>query len=179
MYFILLPKYIFKTQEYLILAVIFGITYVFPLLLLALLKYFNMINSYHMVTIEERKFPTLLFIAISYIIGNWLYKSSEVDILSLFYFGYGLALIFTYALLHFKIKVSLHSVGISGLLGFFIYFSYYYKINLIPLLAVLFILGGLIGSTRLLLKAHKLHEVFLGYTIGAFAQFIVFFIYIM
>ena len=35
-----------------------------------------------MSTIEERKFPTLLFISLTYIIGNWLFKSNIVDILA-------------------------------------------------------------------------------------------------
>jgi len=87
-FFFLFPKFIFKPQEYLILAVIFIGTYIFPILLLWLLKRFEMINSYHMVTIEERKFPLLLFISISFIIGHWLYKSTIVDILALFFFGY-------------------------------------------------------------------------------------------
>ncbi len=178
-YFLFVPKYIFKPQEHLILLVIFVGSYVFPVLLLALLKRFGMINSYHMDTIEERKFPTILFISISYIIGNWLFKSNVVDLLSLIYFGYGLALILSYILLYFKVKISLHTAAISGLLGFLIYFSYYYKINMIIILAILFALSGIIGSSRLKLKAHNLKEVSLGYIIGISSQFIVYMIYII
>ena len=130
LYFLLIPEYIFKPQEYLILTVILIGTYVFPLFLLILLKRFKMIESFHMEGIEERKFPTLLFISISIFLGNWLYQSTIVDILSLFYFGYGLTLICLYILLHFKLKISLHTAAIGGLIGFLIYFSYYYKINL-------------------------------------------------
>ncbi|NLP57718.1 hypothetical protein [Lutibacter sp. B1] len=137
-----------------------------------------MIKTYHMVTIEERKFPTLLFIGISYIIGNWLYKSTIVDLLALFYFGYGLCLIFSYILLHLKYKISLHTAAISGLIGFLICFSHYYKINLIIILAVLFIIGGVISSTRLKLKAHQLNEISLGFIFGLVSQFIVYYIYI-
>jgi len=132
-----------------------------------------------METIEERKFPTLLFISISYIIGNWLFKSTIVDILSLFYFGYGLTLICLYILLYYKLKVSLHTAAIGGLIGFFIYFSYYYKINLILILAVFFLVSGLIASSRLKLLAHNVYEVFLGFVIGILSQLIVFSIYII
>lgn len=178
-YFLFVPKFIFKPQEHLILAVIFVGSYVFPVVLLILLKRFGMINSFHMVSIEERKFPTLLFISISYIIGNWLFKSNVVDLLSLIFFGYGLALILSYILLHFKIKISLHTAAISGLLGFLIYFSYFYKINLIIILAILFALSGIIGSSRLKLKAHNLQEVSLGYVIGLSSQFLVYMVYII
>ena len=177
LYFLIVPEYIFKPQEHIIIVVILIGTYVFPMFLLLLLKRFSMINSYHMVTIEERKFPTLLFISISYILGNWLYRSTVVDILSLFYFGYGLALLCSYLFLYFKTKMSLHTAAIGGLIGFLICFSYYYKINLIILLSIFFLISGLIASSRLRLNAHNSLEVFLGYIIGILSQFIVFYIY--
>lgn len=179
LFFLFIPKFIFKPQEYTILAVIFIGTYLFPIILLWLLRRFGMINSYHMVTIEERKFPTLLFISISFIIGNWLYKSLIVDILALLFFGYGLSLICTSLFLYLKLKISLHTLAISGLIGFLIYFSYFYKINLIPIIALLFALGGLVASARLRLRAHQLDEVMLGCIVGFASQFIVYFVYMM
>jgi len=179
LFFLFIPEFIFKPQEYLIIAVIFIGTYIFPILLLWLLKRFEMIKSYHMVTIEERKFPLLLFISISFIIGNWLYKSAIVDLLSLFFFGYGLSLICISVFLYLKIKISLHTMGVSGLIGFLIYFSYFYKINIITIFAALFVLAGLVASARLKLRAHQLNEVLLGGVIGIVSQFVVYLIYIM
>ena len=179
LYFLLLPKHIFKPQEHLILIVIFIGTYVFPLVLLFMLRYFKMIHSYHMVTIEERKFPTLLFISISFIFGNWVLKTTVVDLLALFYFGYMLCLTFTYLFYYINLKISLHTAAIGGLLGFFLFFSYHYSLNLILLLAVLFVLSGIIASARLKLQAHKLSEIVVGYFLGILTQFIVYFIYIM
>lgn len=179
LFFLFIPKFIFKPQEYTILIVIFIGTYIFPLLLLALLKRFGMINSYHMITIEERKFPTLLFISISFIIGNWLYKSSIVNLLALFFIGYGLSLIFTSLFLYLKLKISLHTLAITGLIGFLFYFSYFYKINLIPFMALLFVLSGFVASARLRLQAHTLNEVILGCVVGIASQFIVYIIYMM
>ncbi len=179
LYFLLLPKYLFIEQERFLLIVIFVITYIFPLILIFLLKSFKMIDSYHMVTIEERKFPLLLFISITIFIGYWLLKSTVVNLLSLFYFGYGLGLIITYVLLYFKIKVSLHTSAISGLIGFIICFSFYYKVNLIILLVALLLLNGLLATSRLRLNAHKLNEVIIGFFLGLLSQFLVYFIYIM
>jgi len=179
LYFLLLPKYIYIEQERLLLSVTFIGTYLFPLLLIFLLKQFKMINSYHMETIEERKFPMLLFISITFIIGHWLYKSTAVDLLSLFYFGYGIGLIMAYCLLYLNIKVSLHTAAISGLVGFMAYFSFYYKINLLVILAVLSLLTGLVATSRLYLQAHKFSEVFLGFILGLTTQFLVYLIYII
>jgi len=176
-YFLFLPQYIFKPQEYMIVSVILIGTYVFPIVFLFLLKRFGMINSYHMVTIEERKFPTLLFISITYILANWLLKTSLVDILSLLFFGYGFGFLISYIFLYIKIKISLHTAAIGGLIGFLIYYSYNYQINLIPVFVVLFLLSGLIASSRLRLKAHTSKEVFLGFLSGMASQFLVYCIY--
>jgi membrane-associated phospholipid phosphatase len=75
--------------------------------------------------------------------------------------------------------MSLHATAIGGLIGFLIYFSSYYKINLLILIASLFILSGFISTSRLNLKAHKLNEVTYGYLIGICSQIITYLIYIM
>jgi hypothetical protein len=179
LYFLLLPKYLYIEQERMLLTVIFAITYIFPLVLIILLKSFKMIDSYHMTTVEERKFPLLLFISITFFIGYWLFKSTVVDLLSLFYFGYGLGLTLAYILLYFKIKVSLHTAAISGLIGFIAFFSFYYKVNLILILAILLLLNGIVATIRLRLQAHKFNEVLLGFILGLLTQFLVYFIYMM
>lgn len=174
LYFLFVPKYIYKPQEYLVLIIIFIVTYISPLVLLYLLKKYKIIQSYHMVTIEERKFPVILFISISFFIGYWIFETAIADILSLFYFGYGLALIIIYLFLYFKRKASLHTVAIGGIIGFLLYFCYYYKINLIYILVGFFLLSGIIGSARLHMKAHSLSEVISGFFIGLISQIIVF-----
>jgi membrane-associated phospholipid phosphatase len=177
LYFLLIPQHVFIEQEHLIIKIILLFNYAFPLLLLFLLKRFKMIDSYHMVTIDERKFPTLLFVSVSFILGNWLYKSNVVDLLALLYFGYGLALLFSYLLLYNNLKISLHTAAAGGLISFFIYFSYSYQLNMIVIISILFIISGLIATSRLKLKAHNSKEVYLGFMVGLFSQVIAYSIY--
>lgn len=177
LYFIFIPRYIFKPLEHNILILIFIGTYLFPVLLLFLMKRVGMIQNYQMSSIEERKFPTLLFTGITLIIWNWLHKTNLVDLLSLFYLGYAISLMLSYVLLYFNKKMSLHTAAISGLIGFLIYFSMYYEINLLLLLIVLFIISGFIISARLRLNAHTYPEVLIGYFLGLLSQFIVYFVY--
>lgn len=169
-YFLFVPKYIFKQQEYIILVVLFIGTYIFPLILLFLMRKFKLINTYHLTTIEERKFPSLIFISITLFIGQWLYKTTVVNILSLYYFGFGICLILTYIFLLFNRKISLHTSAIGGLIGFILFFSFHYKINFIILLIICFTLSGIIASARLKLRAHSLSEVFIGLTLGICTQ---------
>lgn len=177
LYFLYIPRYIFKPLEYNILIVVFIGTYLFPVLLLLFMKRFRMIENYQMRGIEERKFPTLLFTGITLIIWNWLHKTNLVDLLSLFYLGYAICLLLSYVLLYFKKKISLHTAAIGGLIGFLIYFSLYYEINILPLLVVLFALSGLIASARLKLNAHTVSEILLGFLLALISQFLVYFIY--
>lgn len=179
LYFILLPKYLYIEQEKLFLIVILIGAYLFPLVLVFLLKQFKMINTYHMETIEERKFPMVLFISLTLIIGNWLFKSGAVVLLSLFFLGYTLGLVTAYLFLHAKIKLSLHTAAISGLITFLTIFSFYYKINLIVLIIVFILIAGIVASARLQLKAHKANEIYLGFFLGIITQIIPFIIYIM
>lgn len=178
-YFFLIPTFVSKDLRQLVLLVIIIGGYLFPLFLLFLLKKFQMIESYHIPSIEKRKFPTLLFITLSYIIGNWLFKSSLVDLLGLFYFGYGVSLIISYLLLHLQIKMSLHASAIAGLTGFLIYFSFFFKINMLIFIAVSFALAGIVASSRLNLQAHTFKEVVFGLLVGLSSQLIVFLIYII
>lgn len=177
LYFLFVPKYIFKQQEYIILVVIFLTTYIFPLIFLFLMKRFGLINSYHLKTIEERKFPTVLFISICIFIGQWLFKTSIVNILALFYLGFALSLILVYIFLYLDRKISLHTAAIGGLIGFLLYFSYHFKINVILLLVAFFIISGIIATSRLELKAHTMSEVVIGYLVGILTQLSVFGIY--
>ena len=178
-YFLLVPNFIFKQQEYQFLIVIFIGTYIFPIALLALMKSFKMISSYNIDSIDERKFPILLFISIAYIIANWLHSSGIVDILSLLFYGYTIGLVFAYILLYFKFKISLHTSAIAGLIGFLICFSHFYNQNVLFILIAMVLLAGLIGSSRLKLKAHSMKEVFLGFVLGVLTQFIAYYSYIM
>jgi len=179
LYFLLIPEHIYKQQEHIFITVILIGTYIFPLFLVLLFKRFGMIDSLHMETIEERKFPTIMFIAISLILGNWLFQSNLVNLLSLFYFGYALFLLCSYLFLKFNIKLSLHLAAIGGLIGFLIYFSTYYQINLIIILVTLFALSGIIAYSRLRLQAHKPNEIILGYVLSIISQFLVYFVYYM
>jgi membrane-associated phospholipid phosphatase len=179
LYFILIPRYIFKPLEHNILIVIFIGTYLFPVLLLFIMKKFKMIQSYQIANIEERKFPTLLFIGISLIIWNWLQKTNLVDLLSLFYLGYAICLLLSYILLNFNHKISLHMAAVGGLIGFLLYFSFFYEINLLLLIIALFIISGIIASARLRLNAHTFSEVFIGFILGAISQIITFLVYSM
>ena len=70
-------------------------------------------------------------------------------------------------------------LGIGGLLGFFIFVSYHYELNLILLISFLFIIAGFIAISRIKIKAHTLREIYLGFLIGLVSETIVYILYII
>lgn len=177
LYLYLSPKHILKEQEYIILLIVFVSTYIVPILLLALLKRVNMISDYHLRNIEERKFPVLFFIMLSFLLGRAMVSTQIADLLAFSFFGVAFALSFTYLLFNIKIKTSLHTLGIGGIIGFVMVMSYEYRLNFNSLLAGLFILAGLIGVSRLALNAHRPKEIYIGFVLGLISQVISFQIY--
>jgi len=177
LYLYLTPKHIVKEQEYIILFVVFVSTYIIPVLLLALLKKVKLIDDFHLKTINERKFPILFFIMLSFLIGRAMIGIGIVDLLAFSFFGVAFALSFTYLLFNIKIKTSLHTLGIGGIIGFVMVISYEYQLNFNALLAGLFILAGLIGVSRLGLNAHRPKEVYIGFILGIISQWMSFQIY--
>jgi len=131
-----------------------------------------MIQSYKLDTIEERKFPILFFIILSFMIGNLLVNIHIVDLLAYSFYGTSISLCFTYILFSAKIKTSLHTLGIGGILSFIIIMSFEYKLNYNLIIAILFLLSGLIAVSRLALKAHQPKEIYIGFLVGMISQLI-------
>jgi len=176
-YLFLSPKHIIKQQEYIILIVVFISTYILPIFFLALLKKMNLIKSYQLESIDERKFPILFFILLSFMIGKILLNIQIVDLLAFSFFGVALALCTTYLLFSLNTKTSLHTLGIGGIIGFVIVMSYEYQLNFNLIIAILIMLGGLIAVSRLMLKAHKPKEVYIGFLLVIASQLISFQLY--
>ncbi len=178
LYFIIIPNHIPTEFAYRVLSIVFVTTYILPILLIYFLKKVNLIETYHLSSINERKFPMLFFAILSFLLGKLLLKTNTVDILAFSFFACTLALGIVYILFYSKIKTSLHTLGIAGLIGLISIISYEYKLNLLLLLTFLFILFGVIATARLKLEAHKMNEIFIGFLIGFLTQILVYVSYI-
>ena len=175
LYFIIIPNHIPRKFAYWVLIIVFVTTYIFPLLLLYFLKKVKLIKNYQLSSINERKFPIFFFTILTLVLGIRFLKFNIVDLLAFSFFGCALALSISFILLFIKIKTSLHTLGISGLIGFISIISYEYKINLLFLLMLLFLIFGIIATSRLKLQAHKMSEVLIGFIIGLLSQLIIYF----
>jgi len=171
------PRYTSKKTKSLLVLVVFIGTYILPIILLAFLKGMGMIKSFHLSTIEERKFPTLFFSFLAILVGRLFFQIQVVDNLAIFFISGGLSFLLIYGLLWLQIKVSIHTLGIGGLIGFLLNLSLVFHHNYLYAIAFLFFLFGMVSSARLKLKAHNFQEVVWGIIIGIMVQLLVPLIY--
>ena len=175
-YFLLSPLRITVYQQMYLLAIVFIATYLFPLFLLFFLKSINKIESFEVKTIEERKIPLFLMMCIFLALGRFFYKSSSFRDLSYLFFGTLLGMIIVYFTFFTRTKTSLHLLSIGSAIGYFIVFQQMNNVFLLPLILIFILLSGLLGTSRLYLKAHTPKEVYLGFFIGLLSQLMVFYL---
>lgn len=174
LYFIFVSQSLEQRQQFFLLALVFGITYVIPVIALFLLKALGLIQSFQVKTIRERRIPILMMLVLFYVLGDILANTPTLRDLGFLFYGTSLALFITYILFAFRIKSSLHLLSMGAAIGFFLVIINMYSISLLPVVMVLILLSGLIASARLHLNAHSPKELFAGFAIGVLSQIAIF-----
>ncbi len=145
-------------------------TIILPVLCFLFLKSIKKIDSIMLPTLSQRKIPLLIQSILFFVLitqGNMF-----VYIPGLYYFFLGcfISTLLALFLVLIEIKASLHMVGISALVGFCIAMSIYTQRNMLYEISLLFFLNGLVGSSRLYMKAHTPQELFAGFLVGFIPQ---------
>lgn len=174
LYFILIPHSLIKKQQLVMLALVFGFTYILPVIILLILKMLGLINNFQLHSIKERKIPLFLMIIVFYFLGKSLLEISLIRDFAILFYGTSLSLTILYFLFTIKLKVSIHLLSMGSALGFFLILIQKYDISLIPIIMIMLLLSGLLASSRLHLRAHTPGEVYTGFFLGLFSQFLVF-----
>lgn len=187
---LLINPYLFAVQDGKVIGLlVFSVatlSLLFPLLATLMMKALGLIESLEMKDKKERIGPMIVTV----IFYMWLFANIKSnyfipDAFRFFVLGSTISLCLAFVL-NTLTKISLHTVGVGGLLaGFFLIrynFSYdtflinafggtYELQSNIILFAIILIAGG-VGSARLYLKAHRPDEVYGGYFIGIISMLI-------
>lgn len=174
-----------KAQSLLIL-LIFLSTFLLPAISVSMMKALGMVDSFELKDKQERIGPYI----ITGIFYLWIFvnfkNNSQIPIaFTTFVLGSTIALFIAFFLNIFT-KISAHAVGMGGLIGMvtilmilYDYHSFSFEIayvgniemGLSTLLMMVIMLAGMVGSARLLLKAHVPSQVYAGYVVGFSSQF--------
>ncbi len=150
-----------------LLTLVFATTFVIPAGSLLISYRSGLIATLEMADRRERIGPFLMM-AIFYTLtsGFFLVKLANVPILPNILVGITFAILLVTVITLF-FKVSVHSTGVSGMLGTFMVLQYLYPEATLyyPIIATFFLLGALM-TARLALNAHTPAEVLVGAVLG-------------
>ncbi len=161
-------------EKYIILLQVVIITLFIPITFFYLLKTLGSIDSIMVSEISQRKIPLLIQIILIIILIQKSITIERTPELYFFFLGGLISSILAFILLFAKIKASIHMIGSSALTFFLIGLSIHYQANNIYLISLLFLINGVIASSRLEMKAHNQKELIIGFCIGAIPQTILF-----
>lgn len=144
-------------------------TLLLPLITFFLLLNTKVINNLRLENNRERIIPIFLTGIYIFITVKLLMNSSIDSPLNSYLIGIVVTLSWI-LIFSRRMKVSLHAASISSGLGFIIFLSYSFFINLTPIIILLILLTGLISTSRLKLDAHNGLEIYLGILFGVAPQ---------
>lgn len=125
----------------------------------------KLIESFQMHTAKERSLPFLSTLVFHM---STFYLFTKAPMPSLFQnLVMGAAIsVSTAFVINLKWKVSIHMLGMGGIVGTFIGMVLRYQVNAVPLVMALVILSGIVGYARLKLNAHTPLQVYVGFVLG-------------
>lgn len=142
----------------------------FPVLFYLFLKNRKYCDSIFLNSIEQRKIPVLLNMALLVLIIIRFTGVSDLLPLKIFFTGLFTAHVFVLILLYLDKKISLHLVYLTVALVFIGMFGIQYSLSVRLVFVCGVLITGLVASSRLLLGAHNQEEVYLGVLIGVISQ---------
>lgn len=154
-----------KETQMMIYLVILLNTFAFPSLLIFFLLKRKVISSLSLQKLEERKLPFIVAAIFFYFTYYLLSMLALPKIISIMILGATVAVCFS-ILINLYFKLSIHMVGISGLIGGFLAFAFRYDASILAILSILSFVAGIIAFARLELQAHSNSELFIGAVLG-------------
>jgi len=125
----------------------------------------KLIQSLHMHTAKERSLPFLSTLVFHM---STFYLFTKVPMPDLFQnLVLGAAISVTAAfIINLKWKVSIHMLGMGGIVGTIIGLILRYQVDAMPLVMALVLVSGIVGFARLKLNAHTPLQVYVGFVLG-------------
>jgi membrane-associated phospholipid phosphatase len=145
-------------------------TLALPLIMMPILLRMKVISNYLLQEKEERRIP-LLIMAMLYLIGAYALQKIDGPILVALFLNGSSMVLLTIAIFNWKWKVSTHMAGIGGVTGMVLAISMRWMLNEQVIIGVLFLIAGLVGYARLKEDDHTPGQVYVGYLIGFFINF--------
>jgi len=177
-----------EKARFLLIFNVFMLTVFFPMFSIFLMKMLDFIESYKMEDKTERIGP-LIATGVFYLWMFVNFKDNSTIPVSFSSFVLGSTIgLFMALMLNSFTKVSLHTIAAGGLVTGLLFIKYLYsyetffvnlpfgsfQISTTFVIIAAMIIAGLVGTSRLLLKAHDEFDVYGGYIVGIFSMIVAF-----
>ncbi|MFC2080806.1 PAP2 family protein [Bacteroidota bacterium] len=147
------------------LLIVFLSTFVVPLAFIPFFLYQRVIMNLQMGSRRERFVPMAVSF-ILYIFCFYLIRRISIPHMYHSFLLSCMLAVFAAMLITLKYKISLHMVGLGGLVALIGFLAFYLKVDLRFYLGISVLITGLIGTARIILKAHTPGEVYTGFLTG-------------
>jgi hypothetical protein len=152
---------------------VFLTTILLPLLIVLLFYRMKVVKSFYLESREERIYP-LLAVAVLYYLTYYMLKSFPVSFIFSYYMLGSAFLTILAMIISFYRKISLHMIGIGGMVGLLMGLSLSLGLDLTWFVISAIILGGFLGFARIQSNSHKPSEIYSGFLVGAGVMFLLF-----
>lgn len=175
LYFLITPRFFpFEVIKSKVMAIAI-MTLFIPIVFYFLLKTLGLVTSYFLEKVEQRKWPLLFYAAINLVVIEFVLDAFDYSELYYYFLGIFFSTLVALVFVLFRLKISLHMMGLGGLIMFLIVLSIFYTQNLIYTISFFLAILGLTASSRLHFKAHSITELILGLLVGILPQLLLFY----
>ena len=140
-------------------------TLFFPLIMLPVLYYRNLMTNLQNTAREERLIPQMIVLILYIITFVYFVRLPLSRIIHAYVFSVA-ATLFLLLILGVKFKLCSHSAGLGGLTGLIIALIFLYETSMQGVLMLTLLAAGLTGTARLVLRRQRPGEVYAGYLLG-------------
>jgi hypothetical protein len=152
------------------LIILFFNSFVMPAVSFVLMKALGFIKTFEMEDPQERIIPFIS--AMIFYIWTFMIVKNKMDVppmMVVFFLGILASLMMSFVINLFH-KLSIHMVGVSGLLASMLMMLQTAEINMVPWILGGVMACGLVATARLYLKAHTPRQIYTGFLIGISGQ---------
>ncbi len=168
-YFATTTSYYEKTALY---SIILMNTLALPILISYILVRRGWIHSFEMAKKEERIVPYISN-TILLLVAYYLMRSLMVPkIFYLMILGAAASVVIA-IIINLKWKISIHMIGMGALIGTFFGLSHFLLVDLRFAILVSLLIAGLLGSARLTVGAHNSLQIYAGFFVGFFCEYLI------
>jgi hypothetical protein len=171
-YFAATKNFYVSSEIFLYLIQIVIITILIPITLFFLLLSLGKIDSIMVEDLGQRKLPLLINASLLLLLIHKSITISNLPQLYFFFLGGAISTIIALVAIYLQTKISLHMIGITSLTSFIFGMSIHTQTDLTYTFAFFVVAIGWVASSRLVLKAHTITELSLGFITGLVPQLV-------